>query len=122
MLLTLKRRVGTRIVLSYLVALSLMIGIGILAIVQLNRISATVNDLTNNLAVDRGFSKDIVNQALLARFYANKYVRTQSQTDEDHFNDEFARLEGLLIQADQQITNPERVEMLNRIKPAVKEY
>jgi len=122
MLLTLKRRVGTRIVLSYLVALSLVIGIGILAIVQLNRISAIVNDLTNNLAVDRGFSKDIVNQALLARFYANKYVRTQSQTDEDHFNDEFAKLEGLLIQADRQITNPERVEMLNRIKPAVKEY
>ncbi|MBU0510303.1 MAG: diguanylate cyclase [Chloroflexi bacterium] len=109
-------------ILSYLITLSLVIGIGVLATILLNRISASVDDLTNNLAVDIGLSKDIVSQTLLVRLYANKYVRTQSQVDEDHFNEEFARLEEILLQADLQITNPERVEMLDRIKLAVEEY
>ncbi len=118
----LKHRASTRVVLIYLIAPLLVIGIGILAIVQLSQISITVNNLTNNLAGERVLSKDIISQVLLTRFYAHRYVRTQRQTDLDHFYEEFARLEELLTLADQQITNPERVAMLNRINLAVKEY
>jgi len=109
-------KTGARFVLGYLAVLLVMVGIGILATVQLNQISATVDDLTNNLAVDRALSDDIVRQVLLARLYANKHARTQSQADLDRFNEEFASLEELLSQADRQLTNPERAEMLNRIK------
>ena len=118
----LKHQAGTRIVVVYLIALLLVVGIGTLALVQLHQISVSVNDLTNNLAVERALSKDIVSQILLTRFYAHQYVRTQSQADLDRFNEEFAQLKALLTLADQQITNPERVEQLNHIKLAVTEY
>ena len=115
-------KTGARFVLSYLAIVLVVIVIGILAVVRLNQISASVDNLTNNLAQDRALSDDIVNQILLARLYANKYVRAQGQAELDHFHEEFAKLEALLIQADRQITNPERVEMLNRIKLAATEY
>lgn len=115
----LKQRVGVAILLGYSLALLFVLGIGVLAVIQLGRINATVDNLTSNLAVDQVLADDIVNQALLARFYAHKYVRTQSQADMDSFYEEFDRLEDLLTQADLRITNPERVAMLRRIHEAV---
>ncbi|MEA3396796.1 MAG: histidine kinase dimerization/phospho-acceptor domain-containing protein, partial [Chloroflexota bacterium] len=117
-----QNRTGAGFVLSYLIVLLIVIGIGILATVRLDQISASVDNLTNNLAADMLLSKEIVSQTLLTRFYANKYISTQSQTDLDHFNAEFAELAAFLGQAGQQITDPERVEMLNRIESAVSEY
>ncbi len=107
---------------AYLVAVLLVVAIGILAAVRLHRISAAMDDLTNNLAADIALSKEIVNQVLLTRFYANKYVNTQDQTDLDHFNQAFAGLEELLLQASEQIADPERGEMIRRITLAVEAY
>jgi len=117
-----QRKIGAKIMLGYLIALSLMIGISILIIIRLNHISATVNDLTQKLAIERKLSEDIVNRILLARFYASKFVRTQKQVDLDRFDEEFVEVERLLVRADQLITDPERKVMLDRIKPAVREY
>jgi PAS domain S-box-containing protein len=108
--------------LGYLLALLAVIGIGILALVQLGRISRTVDILTNDLAVERGLAKDIVNQVLLTRFYAHRYVRTQSQVDLDYVAKEFGRLEDLLSLADEEITDPERRAMLKRIDSAAGAY
>ncbi len=110
------------LIIAYLVAILLVVAIGILAAVRLHRISDAIDDLTNNLAADIVLSKEIVNQVLLTRFYANAYVNTQDQTDLDRFNQAFASLNELLIQADEQISDPERQEMLRQIEPAVEAY
>ncbi len=90
--LFLKRQASFKIILIYLIIpILLIIGIGILAIVQLNQISATVNNLTNNLEKERALSKDIISQILLTRFYANQYVRSQSQNDLDILIQSFLR-------------------------------
>ena len=115
-------RFGLGALLAYLLAIALVISIGILALVQLGRISSTVDELTGDLAVQRGLAKDIVHQALLTRFYAQRYVRTQQQSDVDRFRREFARLEELLISAEAQITDPDRAEMLGRIRSAADDY
>jgi PAS domain S-box-containing protein len=119
---SLRRKVGARIILGYLIALSLLAGVGGLAVVRLNQINTTVADLTENLARDRELAGDIVYQTLSARFYVNRYIRTQAQEDRDRFEETFAELNRLLAQADQQITAPERIKMLNRVKPAVQQY
>jgi len=106
----------------YVAALILVVAIGILAAVRLQRISGAMDDLTNNLAADIVLSKEIVNQVVLIRFHAHRYVNTQDQTDLDQFNQAFAALNDLLLQADEQITDPERVTMLERIDPAVEAY
>ncbi len=124
-------RFSAGIVLSYLIALLVVVAIGVLAAVRLNQISASVDNLTSNLAADMALSKEIVSQVLLARLSANKYVRTQSQADLDRFHEEFAGLEVLLDQASRQITDSGRVEAasstyvrsgLDCIVPAVEEY
>ncbi len=122
MLAFLRRRVGVKIILGYLIAFVLMVGIGVFAIARLDQINATVGHLTDNLAVERGLAQDIVSQILLARFYANRYVRTQGQADLDRFNVEFTTAETLLAQAENLITDAGRREKLNSIKPALQEY
>jgi signal transduction histidine kinase len=107
---------------GYLAAVLLVVGIGILAAVRLHRISDAMDALTNDLAADIVLSKEIVNQVLLTRLHAHEYVNTQKQTDLDRFNQAFAGLNELLRQADEQITAPERVAMLQRIAPTVEAY
>ena len=96
MLSILRRQVGAKIILGYMITLSLMLGVGLLAISRLDQISTTVNDLTNNLALDMRLADEMVSQVLLSRFYANRYVSTQSQADLDRFDAEFSALQALL--------------------------
>ena len=117
-----RRELGLGALLAYLLAIALVVGVGVMALVQLGRISTTVDELTGDLAVQRGLAKDIVHQVLLTRFYAHRYVRTQNQTDVDRFHREFDRLSTLLERAEGQITDPERTEMLGRIQTAADNY
>lgn len=118
----LQRRVSAKIILSYLVALLGMIAIGFVAIYQLDRINAKVGDLTDRLAVERGLAQEVVSQVWLVRFHANKYVQTQSQADLDKFNTEYARLEDLLVRADDLTTDAQRRAKLEQIKQGVQDY
>jgi PAS domain S-box-containing protein len=122
MLAFLRRRVGLKIILGYLIALALMVGIGFFALTRLDQINSTVDNLTNKLAVERSLAQDTVSQIWLARFYANKYVRTQAQVDLDQFDAEFKKLGDLLVRADTVITDAARREKLNAIKPNVQDY
>ena len=117
-----RRQFGLGALLAYLLAIALVVGIGVLALVQLGRISTTVDELTGDLAVQRGLAKDIVHQVLLTRFYAHRYVRTQNLADVDRFRGEFDRLSTLLDQAEAQITDPERADRLKRIQTAADDY
>ncbi|MBI5960956.1 MAG: hypothetical protein HY866_19610, partial [Chloroflexi bacterium] len=117
-----RRQVGAKIILGYLAALSLMVVIGYIAVARLDRINATVGRLTNELAVERGLAQDVESQVWLVRFYANKYVRTQSQADLDSFDAEFAQLGELLAQADRQIKDSNRRARLEQIQAAVSKY
>ncbi len=119
---TRERQFGPGALLGYLLGIVLVVGIGILAVVQLRRISKTVDELTNDLAVERGLAKDIVNQVLLTRFYAQQHVNTQKQGDVDRFSEAFGHLENLLVIADEKITDPQRREMLKRINTAAGVY
>ncbi len=115
-------KLRTRLLPVYLIAVVLVFGIGLLALVRLNQISVMVDNLTNELAVDRALSKDIINQILLTRFYANRYMRTQSQNDLDGFNAAFAQLEALLAEARLKITHPDRASKLEHIQATVATY
>lgn len=117
-----ERQFGPGALLGYLLGMVLVVGIGILAVVQLSQISKTVDDLTNDLAVERGLAKDIVNQVLLTRFHAQRYVSSQSQKDVDRFSEEFDRLEELLVVADEQITDPQRAAILEQINSTAAAY
>jgi PAS domain S-box-containing protein len=118
----LKRHSSIGILLSLLVALLLIIGMGGLALLQLNRISSTVDNLTNQLAVERGLSKDIVGQVQVVRFHMNVYVSTKSQTDLDRFYKAYNELTRLLARAETSCSDEVRQAMLAEINLAVEAY
>ncbi len=107
---------------AYAVAVLLVAGVGILAAFRLNLINEATDRLVDDLGSDVMLSNDIVNQVLLTRYYANRYVNSQNQSDLDRFHAAFSGLEIMLQQARGQITHPERVAMLDRIDPAVESY
>ena len=92
--------------LAYVVAVLLVAGVGIVAAFRLNLINEATDRLVNDLGSDVILSKDIVNQVLLTRYYANRYVNSQNQTDLDRFHSAFSGLEILLQHARAQITQP----------------
>jgi signal transduction histidine kinase/DNA-binding response OmpR family regulator len=122
MLAFLQRRVGIKIIAGYVLALSLMIVVGVLAIVRLAQINATVRDLTGNLAEVRSLALEMVNQAGLVRYYATRYIAAFKQADLDLFNTEFANLEQTLDRADPLITSKERAVLLAQIEVDVTAY
>ncbi len=117
-----KLGVGTKIIAGYIVALLLMVIVGGVALVQLGQIDGKVTDLATNLAEDQRISESIVEEILLARFYANKYIRDPQQTFLTRFEDEMKLLNETLAEADLAITKPERVQMLQEIHSDVETY
>ena len=114
--------VGTKILAGNFIALALMILVGGVAIVRLNTIQHTVSDLADNLAVDQHLADQIESRILLARFYANKYIRDQKPEDMAQYQEALANFETLLAEADTTITKPQQVEILNQIKTGAQTY
>ena len=114
--------VGTKIIAGYIVALLLMVIVGGVALVQLGQINGKVTDLATNLAEDQRISESIIEEILLARFYANKYIRDPQQAFLTRFEEEMNRLNETLTEADVAITKPERVQMLQEIHSDVDTY
>ncbi len=109
-------KVGIKIVAGYLIAIALMLIVGAVALVRLGSVGQTVDDLTSNLAIDRQVANDMVGEILLARFYANKYVTSHDDVDLERYRAEIDNLRQTLAQADEAITKPDRVEMLQQIQ------
>ena len=115
-------RVGAKIIAGYIIALALMAIVGGVALVRLNQINSTVTDLATNLAEDQRISESMVEQILLARFYANKYIRDPQDDYLARYNEEIERFKVDLAAANVAITKEERVEILQRIQEATTLY
>ena len=115
-----RRRVGAKIALGYIVTLGLMISIGILAVVRLDRVSNTVSSLTGNLETDQQIAGQIVQRSLSARYYAARYVSSHTQADLDGFRSEYAALKTLFNNA--KVTDPKRSAVLLAIQGAAGNY
>jgi len=114
--------VGAKIIAGYVIALTLMVVVGVVAIVRLNEVGGTVADVTDNLAVDRQLGNDMVAEILLVRFYANKYTATQNQNFLDRYTEELNKLEQILAEAETEITNVERAALLDEIQADTATY
>ncbi len=92
----LRRKVGVKIILGYLIVIALMTVISELALSRLDEISATMLNLTDRLAGDWTLSNEVANRIILARLYANQYVSSHQQTALDQFRAEMTALQDLL--------------------------
>ena len=117
-----RQQVGAKIILGYLASVSLMVVVGVLVAGSLTQVTETVNDLTNNQAVQLDLSNGMVEQIALARLYANRYIQHQNQPDLDAFRASFKQLQALLSQAKQKITRPEDAATLQTLQEDLTAY
>lgn len=110
------------IIFGYIIALCLMIVIGSIAIFQLQQIKSTVTHLADNLAQDQHIADTIIAQVLSVRFFANKYISNQQTKELVNYEQAFNSFNALLEQADEKVTQAERVQLLENIKVGVNQY
>ncbi len=115
-------KVGTKIMTGYAIALALLVVVGSLAVVRLNQINTTVDGLVNDLAEEQRLAADIVEQILLSRFYALRYLNQKDPADFERHKQEFDVFQSLMASANERITDPKRVEMLATIQTGLETY
>lgn len=115
-------KVGTKILIGFIILLVIMTMIGGTALFHITKIRTTVTDLADNLANVQHLSDQMVAKILQTRFYAHKYIQTQNPDDLNRFHEEFAEFETFLAQAEKQMSQDERLKMLATIKTDVQNY
>src|SRR5258708_5219992 len=110
-------KIGVKILVGYIVALALAAVVGGLSIVQLDQVNATVTRLTGHLAQERALAESTAVQIHRIRLYANQYILgEQTQTDLDLYNQAITDAQTVLDDADQIITEPDRIELQAQIR------
>lgn len=117
-----KRKIILKIILGYMFALSLLIGIVFFSLIRLDKIKETVNDLTNKLAVTRSFSQGITGKIRLVRFYAERYRRFHRQEDLDQFNEKIVALKKGLKELGRQVSHQGWLKMIQDIHQKTRQY
>ena len=117
-----RRKILFKIIFSYLLVMSLMVGIVFFSLNRLNEIKATVDDLINRLTVTRTLSQTITGKIRLVRFYAERYQRFYNQEDLDNFNEKIIDLQKGLKEINSLFNNESRLEKIQYIQSEIENY
>jgi len=117
-----RRKIVYKIILGYLLALSLVVGIVIFSLSRLDDIKASVNDITSRLSVTRSLSQSITAKIRLVRFYGERYRRFYHQEDLDQFNTSLQDVKDGLQGISKQMYNDEWLEMVRYIQQQTGDY
>jgi methyl-accepting chemotaxis protein len=116
-------KVGTKIIAGYLIALVLMLIVGGLAIIRLDQLNTTVQDLTVNLSNQRQLANDIVEEIELTRFYSEKFINSHDPQHIDLYNQETAKLDRSITKAGRIFTtSKEGITLLKTIQTGYANY
>ncbi|MDB1125913.1 GGDEF domain-containing protein [Vibrio algarum] len=111
-----KRNIVRRVILGYVLALSFTIVIVFLAFTGLNKINATVDDITNRLTETRNLAQGIDNKLQLVGFYTDRYQRLYHQVDLDSFNEKVLDLKASLDSISVLISDEVTLDMVHYIQ------
>lgn len=114
--------VKTKIIAGYLLVLCLMAVVGGGIILRVGRIGGTVDDLTDHMAAEQHAADAVVSQIWMVRFFARRYMETQSAEDLERFNAELARFETLLAETEAIIGLIHGSPKLARIREGIDRY
>jgi signal transduction histidine kinase len=115
-------KVGTRILIGYVIALLLMAVVIIIAIVRIQEINDTVTTLAEGLATEQHLADRVVENVWATHFYALQYMDQQNSIDLERYQAEYDNFTSLLQIADQRITTQERLTHLENIRSGIQTY
>ena len=107
--------VGGKIIASVAIALISLITISILSITRIFEINATVENLSQQLAVEQRYSEQIYGDVLQIQIDMTAYIRNQKQEDLDLFTTHMQSIEDGLVNAAQFTSNEDRKTMISTI-------
>lgn len=116
------RSIFFRIIVGYLIGLSLMVGVILFATIRLNKINNTVNTLTGRLAVIRELSGDIVNRTLNMRHFSYRYMDIGKHFEFEKLDKEIEDLHATLDQIDLHIINEEQSKVIEDIRKSANQF
>jgi len=115
-------QIAVKISLSYVLILIFMLGLGGFSLYLIHQIQQTVVNLADNLADDQHLADTITTRISQTRIHANRYIRSQNPIDLPTYAENYSTFNDLLAQADLNIQNNTRRELLEVIKQGVVEY
>jgi PAS domain S-box-containing protein len=109
-------RISVKILIGYIAALALASVLGVLAIIQLDRVNATVTQLTGHLSQERDLAEQMTVQIYRIRLYANQYIaQGQDSAVLESYNQALGHAQTLLDEGEETITENTRIGMLSRM-------
>ncbi|MBI9044296.1 MAG: CZB domain-containing protein [Anaerolineaceae bacterium] len=115
-------RIGSKILSVFLVALIATCVVGGIALSRISQIDAMTKTLVDDLAVVQKIADDVGSQLLRVRFNANKFIFQKDQADLENYYLNVEEFSLLFDEANLQIQQSERVEILGNIENLVDEY
>ncbi|MCB0209890.1 MAG: response regulator [Anaerolineae bacterium] len=115
-------KVGTKILIGYIIALALMAAVIVIAILRIYQINDTVTSLAKGLAAEQHLADQVVSNVWATHFYALQYMDQQNPVDLGLYRAEYAKFDELLTMADQKGAKQERLGYLDTIKSGIQTY
>lgn len=109
-----KLRLGTQIGMGYGLLIILLVIVSSSAYLGLSDSVKGFNDY-QKLAADTNLSSGMQTSMMEARLHAVNYLRTHSESSRKAFEDNLVNLEGLITEAQAEITQPERAQKVQQI-------
>lgn len=117
-----RRNIIIKIVIGYVLAISLLVGMVFFSLVRLDTIKEKVDELVNNLAVTRALSQSIEGQIQQVRFFGEQYRRFYKQQDLDQFNEEIVKLKKGLEDINGRVSDQDWAEMIEHTRLFTEQY
>jgi methyl-accepting chemotaxis protein len=115
-------KISAKIIGGYMVSTLLLAVIGGVAIARTSQIGATVNRLSEGLAVEMNEADEIGTEVLSTQLRMEQYLRSQNSGDLASARAAIEDFRAHLTRARSQITDPKRAKMLADIDALVEEY
>ena len=115
-------KVGTKILIGYVIALALMAAVIVIAMLRIYQINDTVANLAEGLAAEQHLADQVVTNVWATHFYALQYMDQQNPADLGRYRAEYAKFDQLLAMADQRVSKQARLAYLDDIKSGIQTY
>ena len=115
-------KVSTKLLIGYVIALTLMATVIIVAILGIHQINDTVTTLAEGLATEQHLAGQVVANLWATHFYALQYMDQQNPVDLGRYRAEYANFDQLLTVADQRISKRERLAHLDNVRDDIQTY
>jgi len=116
-----KVKLRTKIVTGFGIVIALLVTIGVISLLQISTASGGFQEY-RGLARDTNLTGELQSNMLMVRMNVKDFQITGSQKDIEQYDEYFASMKGFLLESQEEIQQPERAALIDRIDETVLAY